>query len=157
MDQVASGVPMRQPSASRGAGGASFASPSGAPASTHAAIVEISWLDRWRSFFHAPTFGSACQGGMRRLTTTSLICLAEDFAFSYLRSEKGPMSPGRWHSTQRFWKIGSTSLWYVTLPDGAAPAAAGLPATFSTAQPGASVAAVGGALPASRASIASTR
>ena len=47
---------------------------------------------------------------MRRFTTTSLICFADDLALSYFRSEKGPISPGRWHSTQRFWKIGSTSL-----------------------------------------------
>src|SRR5690348_12333846 len=100
-----------------GAAGASLGSPWGAPASTQPAMVSISFSVRWRSFFHSPCFGSACHGGMRRWTTTSLICFADDLAFSYLSSEKGPISPGRWHSTHRFWKIGSTSLWKVTFAD----------------------------------------
>ena len=35
-----------------------------------------------RSFFQAPVAGSACQGGMRRSTTTDLICWAFFFALS---------------------------------------------------------------------------
>src|SRR6185503_10122959 len=139
-----------------GAGGASLASPWGAPASTQPAIVSTSLSVSRRSFFHSPCFGSACHGGMRRWTTTSLICFADAFALSYLSSEKGPISPGRWQSTHRFWKIGSTSLWNVILDDAALPGDAE-ETGFSTAQPGASVAGTGGAFPASSASTASTR
>src|SRR5205814_9317585 len=128
-----------------------------APPSGQAAVRATLVVRKRRSVFHLPMFGLACQGRMRRLTATFLIFFAEDLAFSYLRSEKGAISPGRWHSTHRFWRIGSTSLWNVSLEELVFPeGSAGLP-IFSTAHPGASVAATGGAFPASSASIASTR
>src|SRR5262249_57449849 len=66
-----SGVPSCHPSGNVGAGGRSFASPSGAPALTHSAIRSISGCDSRRSSRNDPKPGSAFQGGILRLRVTS--------------------------------------------------------------------------------------
>src|SRR5215472_6323434 len=58
------------------AGGASFASPSGAPASAHATSVSISLCFKARSLVKWPYLGSADQGGILRTATADLMALA---------------------------------------------------------------------------------
>jgi hypothetical protein len=71
-----SGFGMFHPSIHRTGAGRSFASPSGAPASAHAASVFTSaWL-RLRSFEKCPYCGSANHGGIFLLNTAALIALA---------------------------------------------------------------------------------
>ena len=67
-----------------------------------------------RSFEKCPYFGSANQGGIFLVSTSARIDLAHGRASLKVSSEKGAISPGRWHSWQCFWTIGSTSLWNVT-------------------------------------------
>src|SRR5205823_8887117 len=89
--------------------------------------------------------------GIRDLIVTGVDVCSSDLefalAFAKSRSENGPISPGRWQSTQRLRKIGSTSLWKVTVAD--ADEATG---AVSTRHPSARVAATGGSLPLGRAS-----
>ena len=54
--------------------------------------------DRLRSLLNLPWRGSACQGGMRRSSTTSRIVSAQALASLYVSSDIGPIWPGRWHS-----------------------------------------------------------
>jgi hypothetical protein len=57
------------------AGGRSFGSPSGAPASTQRTMVSTCWSESEMSFLNllTPTDGSMCQGGICRRITRSLI------------------------------------------------------------------------------------
>ena len=71
-----SGLPIVHSSPQLSAGGASFGSPSGAPASTQATRMFKSAEERRRSFKKEPTAGSANQGGIFRDNTTALIALA---------------------------------------------------------------------------------
>jgi hypothetical protein len=47
---------------------------------------------------------------MVRAWVSSLMRKATVFASSYVRSEKGAMSPGRWQLWQLFCRMGATSL-----------------------------------------------
>jgi hypothetical protein len=78
------------------AGGASFGSPIGAPASTHFAIVAICASLRLRSFLNActPTVLSMCHGGITRETTRALIFAEYFFASSYEISDIGAIEFG---------------------------------------------------------------
>ena len=51
----------------------------------------------------------APHGGIRRSLTASFIRFTDFFASAYVSSGKGPISPGRWHSAQRFCSTGATS------------------------------------------------
>src|SRR6185503_6835927 len=73
-----------QPSGAHSIGaGASLASPCGAPASTHFAIVSICVCDSDRSFAHVPCAGSANQGGICFATTLFLMLRAHGRVDSY--------------------------------------------------------------------------
>ena len=87
-------------------------------------------------------------GGMRPWRTTSSIVSAQPIASSYEVSENGPISPGRWHSTQCLLKIRATSFAKVTVP-----VAAGL-CTRPMKQPTAGVVGLLTGLPASNSSSA---
>src|SRR5438093_2787599 len=58
-------------------GGASFGSPSGAPASTHLLNVSIALCFRERSFEKCPYLGSAFHGGILRATVAALMAFAQ--------------------------------------------------------------------------------
>ena len=94
----------------------SLGSPSGVPASTQSAIVFFSSELSRLSLAKWPYLGSACQGGMRPCRTTSSMVSAQPIASSYEVSEKGPISPGWWHSTQCLLKMRATSFAKVTVP-----------------------------------------
>src|SRR5918993_2185021 len=103
--------PLVQPVANFGDGGMSAALPRGAPASTHAAMVSISFCDRLMSL----RIGSVCDmsaphGGISRATTFDLIALAHGRASSYDSSDIGATSPGRWQFAHLPYMIGATSL-----------------------------------------------
>src|SRR5579862_6749556 len=119
MSSTRSGLGMFQPSVKVRGVGASLESPSLAPPSTQATRVAIScWLSE-RSSAKWPYFGSANQGGIFLVTTSSLMALAQGRASVYDIKAKGAISPARWHSWQCCWRIGATSLWKVTADDGA--------------------------------------
>ena len=63
-------------------GGASFASPCGAPLSAHLAIVSMSLCFKEGSFEKCPYCGSANQGGIFRVTTAAFMALAQGRALS---------------------------------------------------------------------------
>src|ERR1700722_440100 len=111
-----------QPSGKVGSGGRSASLPLGAPASTHAISVSISFwlrLGSLRNFMLRAE--SAGHGGISRLLTFSLIDAAEARAPAEESSEKGePISPGRWQLAQCLNKIGATSL--LNVGAGASPA-----------------------------------
>src|SRR3712207_6803078 len=92
---TASGVPIVQPSAYRGGFGMSLSSPFGAPASTHAAMVSMSFCDRLGSFLNFPCAGSADHGGISRFTTRCLIARAHGRTSSYVISDIGADIAGR--------------------------------------------------------------
>src|SRR6201996_1788504 len=108
--KIASGLPIVQPSANVGVGGRSLSSPFGAPASTQATIVSISFSVRRGSFLKVPCAGSAPHGGIARDTTLVLMARAHGRASSNVVSDIGANIVGRWHSTQLLLKIGATSL-----------------------------------------------
>src|SRR5579862_8670692 len=60
------------------------------------------WSVKW------PT--SANHGGILRAATEVFMAFAHGRADSYVSSDIGATSPGRWHCWQFFWRIGSTSL-----------------------------------------------
>src|SRR2546430_2555746 len=66
-----------QPSGHLTGGGASLASPSGAPLSAHFAMVSIALCVRERSFKKCPTRGSANHGGIFLLATAAFIAFAQ--------------------------------------------------------------------------------
>src|SRR4051812_30822488 len=101
---------MFQPSAKLTAGGASDSWPAGAPASAHALIVSMSRVLSRRTLAKWPYAGSANHGGMFLATTASFIARAQGRACSYVSSDIGATSPGRWQVWQFDWRIGRTSL-----------------------------------------------
>src|SRR5688500_18378499 len=104
-------VPLVQPVANFGVGGMSAALPRAAPASTHAAIVSISFCDRLMSLrIGNDCVMSAPQGGISRATTFALIAFAHGRASSYESSDIGATSPGRWQFAHLPYMIGATSL-----------------------------------------------
>ena len=105
------------------AGGASFGSPFGAPASTHFTMVSISLSESERSFSNSvmPTVLSMCQGGICRVETRLRIDLAHGRDSSNETSDIGAIESGRWQASHLFWKIGAIS--FVKVGDCAAAAA----------------------------------
>jgi hypothetical protein len=100
-----------QPSAGHWTGGgASFGSPSGAPASAHFAIVSTSICESERSLANGPCAGSANHGGICRLSTLAFIDRAHGRVSRNVTSDIGAIWPGRWHDWQFFWRMGRTSL-----------------------------------------------
>src|SRR6202022_1620425 len=95
--KITSGFAIPHPSTKFAAGGISFESPCGAPALTHATKVLISFALNERSLAKCPYPGSANQGGIIFCCTTRLMLVAQGRASSYVSSEKGAASPGRWH------------------------------------------------------------
>src|SRR5689334_15411993 len=97
-------------------GGISAELPLGAPSSTHLTMVAISWSDSDTSFlkWRTPTFLSMYQGGISRATTFCVIDLAQGLASSKVSRDMGANVSGRWHTWQRFWRIGATSFVKVT-------------------------------------------
>ena len=93
--KTASGLPIVQPSANRGASGRSLSSPFGAPPSTHAVMVSISLCDRRGSFLNVPCAGSAPHGGIARETTRCLMDRAHGLASSNVTSDIGANIVGR--------------------------------------------------------------
>ncbi len=135
--KIASGLPIVQPSANVGAAGRSLSSPFGAPASTQATMVSISFSLSRGSFLKVPCAGSAPHGGIARETTRCLIDLAHGRAASNVVSDIGANIVGRWHSTQLLLKIGATSFENVgaavPAPDGVeGPAADAIAGTASS-------------------------
>jgi hypothetical protein len=94
------------------AGGISFGSPFGAPASTHFTIVSISLSLSERSFSNSwmPIVLSMCQGGICRAATRFLIERAHGRDSSNVTSDIGAIESGRWQASHLFWKIGAMSL-----------------------------------------------
>src|SRR4051794_35012270 len=90
-----SGLPICQPSKNCIGGGMSFGLPLGAPASTQAAIVSISFCVSAVAFENSPYCESANQGGIFFVLTASRIAAAQGRVCSYVNIEKGPASPGR--------------------------------------------------------------
>jgi hypothetical protein len=74
-------------------GGMSFGSPSGAPASTHRAIVSICWSESDRSFSKCwiPTVRSMCHGGICLATTRALMARAHGRVSAKVISDIGAM------------------------------------------------------------------
>src|SRR5215203_638028 len=114
MDNTTSGLPISQVDSNFGADGKSFGLPSFAPPSTQAAMVSISACVSRASFSTCPKCGSACQGGISRVTTFSLMDFAHGRTSLKLRTENGAMSSGLWQSAQLLNRIGATSLVKVT-------------------------------------------
>ena len=100
MPMTTSGVPIFHDAGNTGAAGRSFAAPSGAPASTHSAIVLMSCSDRLGSFANSPCARSAPQGGISRFTTLSRIAFAHGRASPNVSNGIGALSPARWHDAQ---------------------------------------------------------
>src|SRR4029453_4815915 len=80
----------------------------------HPTMIAISWSGRLGALAKLPTVRSAGQGGMRRVTTRSLIARANGRASWYVRGGIGATSPGRWHPTHFSCRIGATSRVKVT-------------------------------------------
>src|SRR5215212_9581681 len=104
-------VPLVHPVANFGAAGSSDGLPRGAPPSTHAAIVSISFCVRLMSL----RIGNVCvmsapQGGISCATTLVLIALAHGRASWYDNNDIGATSPGRWQLAHLLYMIGATSL-----------------------------------------------
>src|SRR5437868_1625769 len=85
-----------QPSTNFIGAGASFASPSSAPPSAHAASVLIVASFNVRSFAKWAYAGSANHGGIWRFTTAVLIAFAHGRVSLYVMKDIGAISPGRW-------------------------------------------------------------
>src|SRR5262245_23148429 len=79
------------------AGGMSFASPFGEPASTHLTMMSISLSESDRSFSNSvmPTLLSMCQGGICRDATRFLIDRAQGLDSSNETSDIGAIESGR--------------------------------------------------------------
>src|SRR4029077_7224892 len=88
----------------------SLGSPSGAPASTQSTSVLMSLRDNEASLTNFPNCGSANHGGIFFSSTAYLIAFAHGRACSYVSSENGAASPGRWQVWQWCCRIGATSL-----------------------------------------------
>src|SRR6185503_8252016 len=67
-----------------------------------------------------PTVLSMCHGGIWRVPTREAIDFAHGRASSYVASAMGAMPSARWHDSHFAWKIGATSLVYVTVFVGSA-------------------------------------
>src|SRR5690348_9734552 len=104
-----SGFGIAQPSVNWTGLGASFGSPAGAPASTHATSVCFADSGSVRSFAQVPVCGSANHGGIFLVRTAVFIAFAHGRVESYVRNDIGAASPGRWHSWHLFCKMGRTS------------------------------------------------
>src|SRR5262249_14035197 len=78
-----------------------------------------------------PTVLSMCHGGICRPPTRAAIDLAHGRASSYVTSAIGAIPSARWQDSHFAWKMGATSLVYVTVLVGSA--ASVTPATNSTA------------------------
>ena len=91
---------MVQPSGYCGIAGRSFALPFGEPPATQASSVFRSSSLSRRSFSNVPAGASACQGGMCPSPTSSRIALAYGRTSSYVSSDIGAISPGRWQVVQ---------------------------------------------------------
>jgi hypothetical protein len=63
-----------------------------------------------RSLANLPWAGSACQGGIRRSSSTSWIIADHPFTFAWLLIANGPMFPGLWQPTQLLRSTGATCL-----------------------------------------------
>ena len=80
--KIASGFSMTQPSPYSFFGGRSHVSPIGMPLSIQPTSVSISFWVNLMLLLKCPYRGSACQGGIRRWTTASLIVLDQFLARS---------------------------------------------------------------------------
>src|SRR5262245_28072103 len=111
-----SGSPKVQPGVYFGNGGRSLSSPFGAPASTQATMVSISFCESLRSLLNlsVEVCGSAYQGGISRSTTASRMALLHGRTSAYDVSGIGATSPGRWQLAHLLNMIGETSLVKVT-------------------------------------------
>src|SRR5205085_11436884 len=107
---TASGCPSDHPSTYFGAGGRSLSSPFGAPLLAHRSSTDRSSSLRLRSLANFPCALSACHGGITPSPTLSRISLARGRTSSYVNSDIGPISPGRWHPVQFLYRMGATSL-----------------------------------------------
>src|SRR5215470_638298 len=101
---------MFQPSRNCFGAGASLGSPGLAPPSTHETRVLICAGVSLRSLEKCPYCGSAYHGGIFWFTTAIFMAIAQGRASSYVSSDMGATSPGRWQLWQLFWRIGNTSL-----------------------------------------------
>ena len=110
MTSVMSGSPSCQPSLNCGNGGRSAGSPGLQPVSAQRSNVSISVGEKRNASRKTPAPGCGFQGGIRPLAATSWRKVARLAASLYVRSEKGPICPGRWHRTQFRQRIGATCL-----------------------------------------------
>src|SRR4029450_13987113 len=62
------------------------------------------------AFSKCPIVGSANHGGIVLLATALAMARAYGRVSWNVRNDIGAIAPGRWHSWQFFWRIGSTSL-----------------------------------------------
>src|SRR5688572_21005577 len=113
-------------------GGRSFMLPFLAPPATQASSVCFSSSVSLRSFSNVPAGASACHGGMCPSLTSSLMALAYGRASSYVKSDIGAISPGRWQVVQFLQSMGATSL-----VNGEAAALDAVAAEFVCSSPGA--------------------
>src|SRR5580658_930224 len=97
-----------QPSGNVSGGGASLASPSGAPLFAQVTSVSTSAGLSVRSLAKWPY--SANHGGIFLVTTATFMALAHGRASWYVISDIGATSPGRWQPWQFFCRMGRTSL-----------------------------------------------
>src|SRR5262245_1269619 len=99
------------------AGGMSAGFPRGAPLSAHFTIVAISASVNEGSFlnFWIPIVRSMWNGGISRAATLVFIVFAHGRASSYVMSDIGAISPGRWQVTHERCRIGATSFVNVTV------------------------------------------
>src|SRR5438046_10423465 len=95
-----SGLPMVQPSTNWTGAGLSWAAPSGAPSSAHAASVAIWSSLRTLAFLKCPTVGSANHGGIVLDVVALAMARAYGLASLYVMKDIGAMASGRWHSWQ---------------------------------------------------------
>src|SRR5205814_8006979 len=89
-----SGSPRTQPLVKSSGAGRSARFPSGAPLSTHFAIVAMSPAERTRGALNSPHPVTGFHGGMMRADVLALISIACGFASAYVISENGAMSLG---------------------------------------------------------------
>src|SRR5688572_18801502 len=87
-----------QPFSNVSGAGASLGFPAGAPASAHLPSMSISRALSRRSLEKCPYAGSANHGGIFLEVTAVLIARAQGRACSYVSSDIGATSPGRWHA-----------------------------------------------------------
>src|SRR5271170_5085639 len=104
-----SGWPISQPSMKFGTGGRSLGLPSGAPLEAQRISVSFSASVSRRSFEKIPRGWVACHGGIWPSATFSLMDFAQGRVCSYVSSDMGAISPGRWQVAQFLYRIGATS------------------------------------------------